>query len=120
MWVRLDGPADVTPGQTVTLFLTGGNTGPETATDVSVGVRLPSGVTFLKTTCNGTYAGSGRFLMPIDRLASGVTRDCTLTVRAPSAPVGGAAVIDAGIAAAGKDPITVNNTASLRVGLRAS
>lgn len=98
-------------GTALTYRLIARNTGPASATNVSVTDNLPGGVTFgSASTTQGSCTGSGPVVCNLGTLANGATAVITITVTPNAA---GQITNTANVTAAEADPDSANNTAAL-------
>ena len=108
----LNGPAAVVAGNLATFSVTTGNNGPSPAAAVGQTVQLPTGLTGVFASNNGTYnATSGLVTFPaVAVLAAGAALDNTVSFAAPAAAFTASAAVSTATAEA--SGTTANNTAA--------
>jgi uncharacterized repeat protein (TIGR01451 family) len=103
--------APVVLGSTVNFTLEVSNAGPADATGVVVTDTLPSGLSFVSSTCAATAAGQV-VTWNVGALANGASTSCSLSARVLTV---GALTNTATVTATNADSVTANNSASAAV-----
>ena len=105
---KSDSPDPVAVGQDLTYTLTVGNTGPVSATNVTLTDTLPSGVSFISASASqGTCSGSTTVTCNLQNLAVNASATVTIRVRPTTS---GTLSNTAAVHANESDPDTANNT----------
>lgn len=106
-------PSSAQPSSPVTLALTIGNGGPNTATSVTVSVAVPPGLTVTSAPPGCAATSSGQACL-VGTLASGAHTSLSLRLQSPAN--GGTATVTAAVSGDEPDPAAANNTATIQLG----
>jgi len=117
--VRLQGPASVAPGGTMTFTLTVSNAGPAAATNVGAGFAMPWGATLVTASPQAVQCRNA-LAWPRITLAPGASATYTVQLLAPQWSWGGRLLTLAGAWSRVRDPNPWNNGAAIRSTLTGS